>query len=124
MPEVVSPNTWPSTSMRQVLRGRNNPAAAPMMVDLPEPDGPNSTTTPGERQVEPHIHLDRDETVSQRDRQAHLPSAAFSRLASHSDNNSPISASVSETSEEFSGLRLAARHLQHALYIASGNVWV
>ena len=30
------------------MSGRSSPAAALMIVDLPEPDGPNSTVTPGD----------------------------------------------------------------------------
>ena len=45
-PDAVSASTWSSTTMRH-SSGRSSPAAAEMIVDLPAPDGPNSTVTPG-----------------------------------------------------------------------------
>ena len=46
-----------------------------------------------------HVHLRRGKAVTQPERKAHRPSAAFSRLPIHSDSSSPISASVSDTSD-------------------------
>ena len=79
-----------------------------MMVDLPAPDGPNSTVTPGVGDLERDVHLVSRESGGRQTtrliRQAHRPSAAFSRLPNHSDSSSPISASVSETSDSFAAV--------------------
>ena len=70
-----------------------------MTVDLPAPDGPNSTVTPGEGTSNAISICTEGKLVAQPDRQAHRPSAAFSRLPTHSDSSSPTSASVSDTSD-------------------------
>ncbi len=70
-----------------------------MIVDLPEPDGPNRTVTPGRGDLERDIHLIEGKRWRSASGKAHRPSSAFNRLPIHSDNNSPISASVSETSD-------------------------
>ena len=51
------------------------------------------------RHLERHVHLHRRKAVAQQNAEAHRPSMAFNRLPIHSDSSSPISASVSDTSD-------------------------
>ena len=79
--------------------GRNSPATALMIVDLPEPEGPNSTVTPGVGTS----NATSIRTSGKRWRRATErligPSATFSRRPTHSESSSPTSASAIETSD-------------------------